>query len=317
MSMNIPFYSDQAVASVLDYLGVEDALCEVFADVARGQAAIFPRHRIDCATMKLSGMGAIWQKEQVAAFKSYTTVNGQFSFLVSLFDLANNSVAAVLAGAELTRFRTAAMVLLVARRAMQRKVDKVAIFGFGVQGRAISQAICMAFKPAQLCVVDPLVDSDAVSKFGLRHSIQAVVCDPENAVRDANLVITATRSKQPVFHGEWISPGAVVIAVGTSLPTGTELDDTTLRRAGRLIVEWKPQSLLEAGEVVIGKAHGALEDDRIVDLCEIFSGRGVWRASPEEVVVFKSVGVGLADLAAAWLVHLRLYDSKKSRELSV
>ena len=78
------------------------------------------------------------------------------------------------------------------------------------------------------------------------------------------MIVTATRSKVPLFDGSRVKRGASVIAVGASLPTGSELDDTTLGRASRVIVEWKPQSLVEAGEVVTGRAHGVLPEERIV-----------------------------------------------------
>lgn len=72
-----------------------------------------------------------------------------------------------------------------------------------------------------------------------------------------------------------------------------------------MLVEWKPQSMVEAGEVVLGMASGALREEKIFDLPELFSGRQHWRASQAEIVVFKSVGVGLADVATAWLAVQR------------
>jgi len=119
-------------------------------------------------------------------------------------------------------------------------------------------------------------------------------------------VVTVTRSKQPLFDGALLKPGAFVAAVGTSLPDGRELDDATLGRAGRIVVEWKPQSCVEAGEIVLGRAAGAVDDARVVDLVELFSGRARWRSRDDEIVVFKSVGVGLTDLAAASLVWQQL-----------
>jgi ornithine cyclodeaminase len=92
-----------------------------------------------------------------------------------------------------------------------------------------------------------------------------------------------------------------VAAIGTSLPSGRELDDTTLARAARVVVEWKPQSLVEAGEVVLGLQSGALQPERIVDWTDLVQGRDTWRRDDDEIVVFKSVGVGLSDLAAASL----------------
>ena len=121
-------------------------------------------------------------------------------------------------------------------------------------------------------------------------------------MQDADVVVTVTRSKQPLFDGRVLKPGAFVAGVGNSLPTGRELDDATLSRADRIVVEWKPQSCIEAGEIVLGKLSGAVDDTQIVDLEEIFSGKAPWRTSPQEIVVFKAVGVGLTDIAAASLV---------------
>lgn len=94
--------------------------------------------------------------------------------------------------------------------------------------------------------------------------------------------------------------------MGTSLPSGRELDDHTLARAARIVVEWKPQSLVKAGEIVLGKAAGSVQDQRLVDLPEIFSRLAPWRIRPQELVVFKAVGVGLTDLAAAAVVWQQL-----------
>lgn len=126
-------------------------------------------------------------------------------------------------------------------------------------------------------------------------------CTVDSAVDGADLVVSTTRSKLPVFDGLALQPAAAVIAVGTSLPTGTELDYTTLSRAARVIVECKPQSLVEAGEVVIGLRDGALDAGRIADLVEFEQARAPWREHRDDIAVFKSVGVGLTDLADAAL----------------
>jgi ornithine cyclodeaminase len=123
---------------------------------------------------------------------------------------------------------------------------------------------------------------------------------------NADVVVTVTRSKSPLFDGSLLKPGTFVAAVGTSLPTGRELDDATLARAARIVVEWKPQSLQEAGEVVLGKAAGVVHDARVVDMQEIYAGQAHWREAADEIVVFKTVGVGLTDLAAAALVWQQL-----------
>jgi len=103
-----------------------------------------------------------------------------------------------------------------------------------------------------------------------------------------------------VFDGDWLAPGAFVSAVGTSTARNRELDDRTLARASRVVVEWAPQSIVEAGEIVLWNEGRDLA--KIIDLPELYRDERAWAAaSGHGITVFKSVGVGLADVAAAVL----------------
>lgn len=302
MSQGLPLITDAEVAGLLQHGPLTDALDAAFADLAKGEAAVQARHRIDCGPAKLSNMGGIWQARNAAAVKSYITVDGQFSFLVNLFDTANRKPLAVLEANELTRFRTAALTRLVARKATVGVAAprKLAVFGAGLQGRTQAEVLCEEFALEQVCFVDPAGDAAWIEAFGQRLGVKAQLCTPEEAVTGADIVVTASRSKKPVFDGAWLKAGAVVVAMGTSLPNGTELDDTTFRRAGRLLVEWKPQSLVEAGEVVQALSAGVLTEADVVDLPQLYRGEAAWRRSADDIVVFKSVGIGLTDAVAAF-----------------
>jgi ornithine cyclodeaminase len=295
--------SDAQVAELLDFRGVTDVLAQAFQDLANHQAAVHARQRTDCAGMKLSTMGAVWAARSVAGVKVYPTVGGQFSFAVILFDLATNTPLAVLDGNELTRFRTAAITTLVASRAIAPGARKLALFGAGLQGRSQAQALCERFGFADICVVDPQANPAWCKRLEQATGAHVRITAAEEAVRDADIVVTATRSPAPVFDGGWLAPGAFVAAIGTSTPKGRELDDTTMSRADRIIVEWKPQSLAEAGEIVLW--NEGRQDDKYVDLPQLFGGEVPWLLDRPGITVFKSVGVGLADVATAHLVLSR------------
>ncbi|WP_272970603.1 ornithine cyclodeaminase family protein [Comamonas terrigena] len=302
MSQGLPLITDAEVGTLLQHGPLVDALDAAFADLAQGEAAVQARHRIDCGPAKLSNMGGIWQARHAAAVKSYITVDGQFSFLVNLFDTAQRKPLAVLEANELTRFRTAALTRLVARKATTGMAAprKLAVFGAGLQGRTQAEVLCEEFDLQQVCFVDPVGDAAWVQAFGQRMGVDAQLCMPQAAVTDADLVVTASRSKKTVLDGEWLKPGAVVVAMGTSLPNGSELDNATFRRAGRLLVEWKPQSLVEAGEVVQALSAGVLSEADVVDLPQLYRNEAPWRRSAQDIVVFKSVGIGLTDVVAAY-----------------
>lgn len=303
--MNPLYLDDAAVSQLLDFPGVAAILDAAFADLATGQAEIHPRQRTGSGNIRLSSMGALWSARQVGGIKVYPTVQGQFSFLVTLFDLEKNLPIAVLDGAELTRFRTAALKALVASKAGNPAPKKLALFGAGLQGRAQAQALCEVFAFQEIAVVDPLGDDSWCSRLALQTGSRVQLCSAEAAVRGADLVVTATRSQTPVFDGRWLEPGAFVSAIGTSAPKGRELDDATLSRASRIIVEWKPQSLVEAGELVLWRPQNDFERAKVVDLPELYRHGQPWRGSSGDIIVAKSVGVGLADVACAYLAYNR------------
>jgi ornithine cyclodeaminase len=297
--------TDQQVAATLGYAEVGQRIAQAFEALQQGRAAIKPRQRIDCGAVKLSSMGAVWLDAGLAGEKVYPTVEGRFGFVFNLFSLRDGRPLAVLDGAELTRVRTAAMTTLAVARGAAA-FGKLALFGAGLQGRAHLEALLGALPFQRVDVVDPQDLGDWPRAASMQHRVAVRQCSAAEAVADADVVVTITRSKTPVFDGAWLKPGAFVAAVGTSLPTGRELDDTTLERAARVVVEWLPQSRTEAGEVVLGLQSGALQENRLTDLLQLGAGGSAWRQSPEEIVVFKSVGVGLTDLAAAAVVWERL-----------
>jgi ornithine cyclodeaminase len=291
-------YRDEDVARAVSWREVLQDLPAAFESLRSGDAAIQARQRIDCGSWKLSGMGALWESRGVAAYKTYTSLNGQFDFLVNLFDLARQDHH-VMPAAEITRARTAAMTAWVARKITRPGASKMAIFGLGIQGRTHLEALQETIGFSEIAVVDTADVSRACEALAARYGIAVRQVSPQEAVAGADLVVTVTRSKQPLFDGAWLQRGAAICAVGTSLPNGTEIDQVSRARSDRVIVEWKPQSLVEAGEIVIGLADKSLDASQISDLPELLGSEAPWRRSPEDIILFKAVGVGLSDLVAA------------------
>jgi ornithine cyclodeaminase len=239
-------------------------------------------------------------------------LHGRFSFVTTLWDLSTNRALVAIEGDELTRLRTPAMAAMVVGAAAAR-TGTLALFGAGHQGRAHLDALLSLVPFREVRLVDPQADLKALCQWlDSNHGVRAHACSGDEAVSGADVVVTTTRSKDPVFDGARLTPGATVIAMGSSIPTARELDDETLRRAARVGVEFRPQSLVEAGELVLGLESGALNPAKIHDLSDFFSGKAIWRRHGEEIVVFKSVGVGLADVATAAAVWRRWLERSAS-----
>lgn len=312
MNTSIPFISDRQIAEALDFRSVAAVLGEAFASLSAGGAAVHHRQRTDCQGLRLSTMGAVWAERGVAGVKVYPTVRGQFSFSILLFDLATNQPLAVLDGNEITRLRTAAITALVASKAGPLRPRKLAVFGAGLQGRAQAEALSGWFDFEQIALVDPAGNPVWAETLAHKAGCPAAFTTAEAAVRDAHIVVTATRSATPVFDGAWLAPGAFVAAMGVSAPKGRELDGTTMDRAGRIILEWMPQSLAEAGEVVLWEGRSSTAP--FVDLPQLYAGAAPWRPEAPGITVFKSVGVGLADVAVAQLAVSRILQREPAVE---
>jgi ornithine cyclodeaminase len=131
----------------------------------------------------------------------------------------------------------------------------------------------------------------------------------QTAVAEAQIICTVTSAREPVLRGRWIAPGAHVNAVGSSVRTARELDTEAVRRA-RLFVDRRESALNEAGDFLIPKAEGAIGDDHIVaELGDVLLGQTPGRAAPEEVTLFKSLGLAVEDLAAVRLIRQRAAET--------
>ena len=301
--------SDAAVDAALAGVDLCATLRAAFVDFARGRAAMQPRVRTDCAGVRLSTLGAVWPAREVAGAKIYTTIEGRFSFVIVLFSTTTGEVLATLDANAITASRTAAVSSLAAGVFARPDATTLALFGTGVQARAHVAAFAARFALRDVRVV---ARGDA-SQFvrDMRETAQCAVCqvDAREALRDAHLVVTATRAKTPLFEGAWVAPGAFVAAVGSSKPDARELDDALLTRAAAIAVEWRDQALVEAGDLVLC-GPDTMARARVIELGEALAAPDAYRRAPGDIVVFKSVGVGLADVATAELAYRETHAAR-------
>jgi len=215
-----------------------------------------------------------------------------------LFDAVTQAPEVVLDGAALTALRTAAVSGLATRLLARDDSARLVVFGAGVQARAHLEAMCAVRPVTELVVVSRSRGAaEALVRDGLQQGLDARLGE-RGSVADADLICTCTTSEQPLFDGSLLRSGVHVNAVGSHRPDARELDTETIRR-GRVVVETRDVALAEAGELAIPIAEGAIVPRHVVaDLAETVRGAQV-RRSPEDVTVFKSVGMAFEDLAVA------------------
>lgn len=307
--------TEAEVAAVLDPDSAVAALRAAFAQHGRGQAQVLARHRATAtrngAALAISAMGAILEADStsqgplpaVLGTKVYSARNGKYHFLVSLFSADTGAALATLEANEFTRLRTAAASAVAADLLARPEVQTLAVFGAGIQARAHAEALCRVrrFQRVLVCARSGAAAFAAELQAALGLPVSAV--DAATAASEADVIATATRSATPLFDGALVKPGAFVAAVGSSTPAARELDDALLGRAALVAVEWHTAAQQEAGDIVLA-APGVIAPERLVELGELIVSprpRG-----PQDIVVYKSVGIGLEDVALARLVAHRL-----------
>lgn len=269
-----------------------------FASFGRGRAAMQERIRTEAGGVKLSTLGAVIPDQQVAGAKVYTTIAGQFSFVILIFSTVDGRPVASFDAGAITRLRTAACTVVAARRLAPPDARTLALFGAGTQGTAHAVQLSAALPLERVLVSDPYADATLAERLSAQCGIPVTFVGPEAAVAQADIVVTASRSVTPLFPGAALKPGAFVAAIGSSLPHTRELDDTALRRAAAVVVEWRPQSTREAGDIVLA-GPDVLPDGKLVELADVVLGTAPARRHADDIVIYKSVGVGLEDIALA------------------
>ena len=195
---------------------------------------------------------------------------------------------AAMDGRLITEMRTAAVSAAVTKHVAPPDARVLALLGSGVQAHAHLQALARVRRFDEVRVWSRTAEH--ARRFAATHGATAM--DAEDAVRGADVVVTATAALTPVLEGAWLKPGAHVNAVGAPRPTWRELDDDAM--AHTLIVDSREAVLKESGDVILSKV------EIFAEAGEIFAGR---KRAPPGTTVFKSVGIAAEDIAAARLVH--------------
>ena len=211
---------------------------------------------------------------------------------VTLFDGETGVPSAILDASALTEIRTAAVSALATRLLAREDVRTLAILGSGVQAAAHLRALKLVRDFDQVRVYSP------TRAHAERLGVQ-VAASAQEAVRDADVVVTATNAREPVLERAWLAEGAHVNAAGASSPASRELDTATVAAAA-LFCDSRESLEHEAGEYRLALDEGLIDAEHVrASLGEVAAGLHPGRTSPREITLFRSLGLGIEDMAAA------------------
>lgn len=241
------------------------------------------------------------------------------SGLVILFDPATGSPVGLCDGGALTALRTGAASGAATDILARDDASIGAVIGCGAQGRTQAMGIDAVRRLEEIRVFDTMTAQmerfAAVVGPTLRARI-VPTSNPDEAVRGAHVICTATTSTEPVVSSRDIGVGAHINGIGSFTPTMCEVDDDTIRRA-RIFVDSREAAATEAGELMRAVSGGRTRPEDWTELGEVVAGVRSGRRSDDEVSFFKSVGLAAQDIAAAALAFRRAAELDLGIELDL
>jgi ornithine cyclodeaminase/alanine dehydrogenase-like protein (mu-crystallin family) len=253
---------------------------------------------------------------QALGCRALTSHSGHHSLTSSgtllLSDPYTGEALSIMDAAFLTTMRNGATSAVATYYLARREVNEIAILGTGSQARTQLMGVCAVRNVNGALVLDP--DVQARRSFANQMS-KALgipiepVADVRAAIEMADIVITATRSREPLLRGEWLRAGAHINAVGAHLPDARELDTEAIRRA-KVVTDQASACLAGAGDLILPIQEGVISAEHIhADLGQIIAGLKPGRENEEEITLFKSVGLAAQDVA----LGLHVYNLARQR----
>jgi ornithine cyclodeaminase len=321
--MKIVVLNHQEVTELMPMADCITVMAEALAALARGQVHQPLRMVVRPPDAKglmalmpayVSGERAAYGLKAVCVFPHNVTIGKDaHQGSVMLFSARTGELLALMNASAITAIRTAAVSGVATRLLARQEAGDLAIIGSGVQARSHLAAMAEVRPIERVRVASRTLEN--AQKFAAKMSarypfpIQAVD-GVESAVRDANLIVTATTAAQPILQRDWILPGAHLNVVGSSIPTTREVDTATMA-ASSLFVDRRESTLNEAGDYLFAAQEGAIGPDHIkAEIGELLIGQARGRTSDDEITLFKSLGLAVEDLASAEYVYRQAKESQ-------
>jgi ornithine cyclodeaminase/alanine dehydrogenase-like protein (mu-crystallin family) len=301
--------NEDEVCRVLTMEMALEAVEQGLRKLALDEAQNVPRARAQTDHAMLHLMGGAVKSLGVMGAKVYATSRkAPAQFLVSLFDGRTGALLALIQADYLGQMRTGAASGLATRVMARPDAAEVGVFGSGKQARTQLLAVSKVRKLRRAVVYSP---NEArrkafAAEMSERCEMDVVpVARPEQAAEDKDVIITATNSREPVLHGQWVAQGAHINAIGSNFLGKAELDALTIRRCADVVVDSKDQARLEAGDFQQAFEDGSLHWADVRELGQVLVGRYPVRKRPQDVTLFKSLGIAIEDVALAAKVYAR------------
>jgi alanine dehydrogenase len=310
--MGVLLLTEEDVGRLLTMDMAMEAVEQGLRKMGLDEAMNVPRARVQTDHCMLHTMAAAAKSLGVMGVKTYSTGRkAPARFHLSLYDGKTGALLCLMQADLLGQMRTGAASGVATNLMARPDATEVGVFGSGKQARTQLLAICKVRKVRQVHVYSPSDERRRQFAVEMSEQCQTEVVptsQPERAAQNKDIVVTATSSREPVLFGQWLAQGAHVNAIGSNYLTKAELDVEVFRRVTTVVVDSKDQARLEAGDFQQPLEEGVLHWADVRELGQVVVGRYPGRKQPQEITLFKSLGIALEDVATAARVYARARD---------
>jgi ornithine cyclodeaminase/alanine dehydrogenase-like protein (mu-crystallin family) len=308
------------VLSLLEMPANIMVLEQAFGVWAQGNAVNRARTRITQENGVMHMLAATVPTQGAMGFKTYTVFRSGMRTLVMLFSSQDGRLLSLIEADLLGRMRTGATSGLATKYLARLDASVVGLIGAGKQAVMQVLGVCAVRQVRAIYVYSRhLVECEKFcSELMHRLSIEVVpVASARQAMENADIVITATTSPEPVLPGDWLKSGCHINAIGSNWPNRRELDLATLQRSSVIVTDSKEQARTEAGDFIIPADEGLFDWSRVSDLSDVVAGRGPKRELTSDITLYKGVGIALEDVATAAHVYTLARERGVGEEINL
>lgn len=298
------YVTEKEVLENLEMKEVIDAVRDAFIDYADGRAAFSPRDRLLSGGVLLNTMPAIQERKHIAGLKSYIAGKSGANFVVLVFDTESFELKGVVEANRLGQLRTGAVPAIATSLLLGEKEIDFSLIGTGFQAETQLEAMkCMySLKSVRVYSRNPGHVKAFVTKYSEKFDLDITGAESaEDCVAGADVISTITNSNTPLFTSAPLGEHFHINLAGGNLPNRKEVGNDVLALADLIVVEDMRQALNESGEVIDFYEQGA---GKIIEFSELIREPSLFK--DKKRTVFKSMGVGLEDIATADLLLKKL-----------
>ena len=306
------------------------AVADGFTSLATGEVILppivrvdIPEHKgeVDIKTAYIRGFDSFAIKIAAGFLNNYllglTTGSGM---MIIMSAKTGTPEAVLLDNGYLTNVRTGAAGAVAARYLARKKIDTAGVIGSRAQARYQMMALKQVrdFRRLMIYGIIPDQVEQYVAEMTPAIGVEIVKAkDAETVVRNSDVVVTCTPAREPYLKAEWLHPGLHITAMGADSEDKQELHADVLGRAGLLVCDRKSQCF-RLGELHHGLEAGIIsQDNEIIELGELTSGRKPGRRNNEEITVCDLTGVGVQDTAIALLAYRKAMEKGLGLQIQV